>query len=646
MKIDLENASKKLYPRPSFDLVYQEAVANAIDAGATNISISISIARFDKPESLSLIIKDNGCGFTDYNFNKFSNLLSTDRADHKGMGRLVYLRYFEKIRVESIYGGSMYRTFNFDRAFDGKSDREHLEIKKDNGTTLSFSGFLGQKFHKYDYLRPQDIKRCLIEVFFPFFLQLKQERKELSINIRLDTEQDDPVNHFYSREETLEIGGLPEYEKIDIKRQEIDFLSSISLYYRIEKNDRASKNHSSGKKATVMICSDNRAINFPKLLKNDQVPDGYIINMFIDSDLFKGRTNLSRQKLELPDNLSDDKIVQIIKPEIRKIFNSKFPFLLDQNKKTEKKIQLKFPHLSGCFSLEESIGIAIEDQLVEVAQKNFFAKQKEILGYTGQLNNENFNAALEYVSRSLTEYILHRDIVIKALKEKDKTKREKDLHDILAPQRSIVRSESKEEAYYTTNLWLLDDKFMSFEIMLSEATMETILEEIEETDDEYSKARPDIAIYFSQKPDGGDAPKSVETVIIELKKYGIHRYRSQDVISQLKDRARILCKHFPHKISRMWYYGIVEINPKLEKYLKEADYYQIFSTGKAYAKSEKLLLEDENGREVYKYVDVCIMNYETVLSDAEVRNNTLLDFLRKNMKQFLKKTEGNANFAD
>ncbi len=36
--------------------------------------------------------------FVDRNFEKFSNLLEIEEKDHKGVGRLVYLNYFQKSR--------------------------------------------------------------------------------------------------------------------------------------------------------------------------------------------------------------------------------------------------------------------------------------------------------------------------------------------------------------------------------------------------------------------------------------------------------------------------------------------------------------------------------------------------------------------
>jgi anti-sigma regulatory factor (Ser/Thr protein kinase) len=103
MKVNIKNAISRFYPNPSFEQVYFEAVANAIDAGATHVSILVEIEAFDHPDTLSITITDDGDGFTDRNFDKFCSLLEVDNAEHRGLGRLVYLAYFNEIRVASRY---------------------------------------------------------------------------------------------------------------------------------------------------------------------------------------------------------------------------------------------------------------------------------------------------------------------------------------------------------------------------------------------------------------------------------------------------------------------------------------------------------------------------------------------------------------
>ncbi len=97
MKINLSKATTFFFPNTSFLWVFFEAIANAIDSESKKIIINISIEEFGKPETLSVAIIDDGNGFTDENFYEFSRLLETKKIDHKGLGRLVFLQYFEPV---------------------------------------------------------------------------------------------------------------------------------------------------------------------------------------------------------------------------------------------------------------------------------------------------------------------------------------------------------------------------------------------------------------------------------------------------------------------------------------------------------------------------------------------------------------------
>ena len=97
MKVKLSQAVKMFFGNSSLEMVYFEAIANALDAHATEISIKISADAFNQPETLRIEISDNGEGFTDERYTKFSNLFDVDESSHKGLGRLVYLSYFDNM---------------------------------------------------------------------------------------------------------------------------------------------------------------------------------------------------------------------------------------------------------------------------------------------------------------------------------------------------------------------------------------------------------------------------------------------------------------------------------------------------------------------------------------------------------------------
>ena len=65
MEIETSSAVRLFFPNPSLTLVYFESIVNALDAGATDIKITISIRSFTTPETLNISVEDNGGGFTD-----------------------------------------------------------------------------------------------------------------------------------------------------------------------------------------------------------------------------------------------------------------------------------------------------------------------------------------------------------------------------------------------------------------------------------------------------------------------------------------------------------------------------------------------------------------------------------------------------
>ncbi|MEN9908605.1 MAG: hypothetical protein RLZZ540_1754, partial [Bacteroidota bacterium] len=139
MNINISNAAALFFPNPSLEMVYFEAIANSIDAGATLIEIDIRTNSFSANETLIIKISDNGQGFSDKNFDKFSSLLEIEEEDHKGVGRLVYLRYFKEIEVESVFDNKK-RKFLFNNKFKGTSVVSD-SLNATNQTILTFKDY-------------------------------------------------------------------------------------------------------------------------------------------------------------------------------------------------------------------------------------------------------------------------------------------------------------------------------------------------------------------------------------------------------------------------------------------------------------------------------------------------------------------------
>ena len=177
MKISTSEAVKRFFQNPTLEMVYAEAFANAIDAGATDISISINLKRFTDPSSLHIVIHDNGCGFDAINYGKFSELMKKSDRRHKGLGRLVYLEYFKQVKIESVFEENKLRKFVFNEDFKGDEESStvtKLDTPQSNYSKLEFCGFVKDKIHEYEDVSLSGVKKGILERFLPQLLALKE----------------------------------------------------------------------------------------------------------------------------------------------------------------------------------------------------------------------------------------------------------------------------------------------------------------------------------------------------------------------------------------------------------------------------------------------------------------------------------------
>ena len=124
MEVNVKKAIKIFFSKSSFEMIYFEAFANAIDAGATEFNIHITLPQWGEWRNMEIELSDNGVGFTEERFNKFKKLLDVEETSHKGLGRLVYLCYFDTVRIESVFEPGRARKFEFNDAFEGNCEIE------------------------------------------------------------------------------------------------------------------------------------------------------------------------------------------------------------------------------------------------------------------------------------------------------------------------------------------------------------------------------------------------------------------------------------------------------------------------------------------------------------------------------------------
>lgn len=202
----------------------------------------------------------------------------------------------------------------------------------------------------------------------------------------------------------------------------------------------------------------------------------------------------------------------------------------------------------------------------------------------------------------------------------DASNNEGDIHDLIVPRRTTRRNTYADADIFNCNVWLLDDKYMSYTTVLSDQIMDQVVKEIA-VDGESDEGRPDITLVFSGDPQTNPA---VDVVVVELKKHGARLAEKEEAVSQLRQRARRLLEYYPHKINRIWFYAITDIDSEFSRSLREDRFIELFSLGTMFYKPQPIILQNEEEF----LVDLYVLTYESLIGDAECRNETFLRVLK------------------
>lgn len=614
MKVSLKQAVKLFYSQSSFDQIYQEAVANALDARARNISISFEANSLTDVKSFKLTITDDGVGFTDERFKKFSKLMDVEDEDikHRGLGRLVYLFYFDKVQVESYFEKTQHRTFSFDEKLSDEAQENAavvLEEENVSGSTLRFEDYNLSKLYKKEFADPKWIKSKLLKKFVVqlFLLKKKEEDFRITIHAKIGNS---------SSEEIITPESIPALtDKSFTSSYSLD--GNMTMYYSVEDNGNTS--------VITAISIDNRSEPVEIFAEGNE-PQGYEMFFILYSDSFQGRIDASRQKIEIQSsNLKN--IQKEFRQQINEILKEKAPKVVESHQKEAERLHSEFPHLDGYFE-ENKIGISSRNDVIQSAQKMFMLEERELLFKSGSLSDSDYEKSLELAGRTLTQYVTFRQYIIDKLKKVDNGQKEEIIHNLIVPKRQIVNAPNSYLNVYRNNIWIFDDKFMTFDVVLSEKETTELLRKIEPESNTRDIDRPDIAIIFSDNP---KTASKVDVVIVELKKKGLKGGENIKVEYQLEQRARALFPLYEKKIQSFWLYGVTQLDDTYKSTLDTIGYRPLFSKGTVYVNPNPITITTEPERVIVPAVRY-VMDIDAVVKDADARNKTFMDLIRERMK--------------
>lgn len=448
---------------------------------------------------VGFIVEDNGIGFNDANMRSFETLDS----DHKiakgcrGVGRLLWLKAFDHIEINSCFQDSQNKVKNRTITFDAKNGIKAAEeadnTNRDIKTFVKLLGF-DKKFSAFTPKTIEPIARALLEHCLWYFVRPDgvPEIKVQDLNEVID------LNDLYVTYMHESAYG----EDITIKEHRFDL---IHLKFRA----------SSSKKHGLSFCAASRLVKEEAI--NGKIPGlhgrisdkngEFVYSCYVSSVYLDDRVRSERTSFNIADTEDIDDIfssTEISLKEIREqvLARSKIylnAYLEDNmaagRDRIDKFVSEKAPRYRPIISRinQDELGIDpnISDKELELhlhkhlaeVERSMLEQGHEIMAsFNGDVDdyqerlNQYLQTAEDIKKSDLANYVSHRRVIIDLLEkstqrtESGKYAREDLIHELIMP----MRKDSNEVLIDSYNLWLIDERLAFHNYLASDKTLNSM----------------------------------------------------------------------------------------------------------------------------------------------------------------------------
>ena len=193
---------------------------------------------------------------------------------------------------------------------------------------------------------------------------------------------------------------------------------------------------------------------------------------------------------------------------------------------------------------------------------------------------------------------------------------EEAIHNAILPKRSRG-SEIREN-----NVWLVDDKFLSYSNIYSDETLAKIVQDVGQDIQLKQQRKPDVAAFFSR--DNEDHPNKL--VIIEFKKPGADIFENNKALMQCRLYAGALVDKIA-TIREVFAFSVVEIDNEFHKDMKQTGFKDVFSLTERVVYND-FLIGVNSDIPLHMYV----MPAAALITDARARNRVFEDVLKFDLR--------------
>lgn len=484
-----------------------EEAGRAPDEGRIKIEITRSAPRFALGENDTDIqgdidgftVTDNGVGFNEANFKSFRTLDSEHKVGKggRGVGRLLWLKAFESVSVESVFkdddGKYKRRSFTFGAASGVSGGTpDALDGRAQRRTVIALQGFR-DRYRQQSYKTAVSIAAAIVEHCLWYFVRPGGTAK---IVIEDDGEamQLDDVYEQLMHASAVE-------QQITIKNENLSLL-------HVKLRAKANAAH------VIAYCADDRVVTTERLAGkipgvhgrlSDQNGD-FVYACYVSSPTLDQAARPERSSFELAEDAGElFKSTEVGFDDIRRaVRDAASTHLADQiqdaRERTTERVNNYANHTAPRYRpvmsrisiddlgldphvSDKELELALHRQLAEIERK-MIAEGHDLLKpqiaetaetYTQRV--ADYLKTVEDIKKSdLANYVTHRRVVLELLKEAIKRKadgsyqREDLIHTLIMP----MVKDSTEVMLDNCNLWLVDERLAFHDYLASDKPLSSI----------------------------------------------------------------------------------------------------------------------------------------------------------------------------
>ena len=228
-----------------------------------------------------------------------------------------------------------------------------------------------------------------------------------------------------------------------------------------------------------------------------------------------------------------------------------------------------------------------------------------------------FGDISQLASDDLARFIVHRALVIDSLAKMPRASAEDVLHNAILPKHCDGTNIRE------NNVWLVDDKFLSYSSIYSDVTLARIVRKVGEETESKQQRKPDVAAFYSQDSEGH--PNKL--VIIEFKKPGADIFENNKALVQCRLYASELIDRIT-TVREVFAFSVVEIDDEFYKDMKRTGFKDVFSLSERVVYND-FVIGSADDIPLHLYV----MPAASLITDAKARNRVFEEVLRFNIEK-------------